>query len=143
MMWISWYGGRWRYFEQHHPDTAALLLKHADELEDDIVRSSGNDVDVQRAARAAATRHDELATGHIMLLLGLTMQSQLLHFSGEREVWDELEEQYGLWEDCQAPLWQRECRQIGPLPLEGVIARSAYPLAKGSAYRRSAYRHLT
>jgi hypothetical protein len=59
-----------------------------------------------------------------MLLLGPTMQSQLLHLSGGRELWDELEEQFGLWEDCQGPVWQLEWRQIGPLPLERVVAYS-------------------
>jgi hypothetical protein len=88
--------------------------------EDDIVRGSGNDAAVQRAARAAAARHEELAKGHIMLLLGPTLQSQLLHMSGGRELWDKLEEQFGLWEDCQGPVWQREWRQIGQLPLEGA-----------------------
>jgi hypothetical protein len=70
------------FFEQHHPNTAEFLLKHAGELENDMVRGSGNDPAVQRAARAAAARHDELAKGHIMLLLGQTMQIQLLHLSG-------------------------------------------------------------
>jgi hypothetical protein len=87
------------YFEQHRPDTAALLLKHADELDDDIVRGSGNDAAVHRAAQAAATRHGELAKGHTMLLLVPTTQSQVLHLSGGRELWDELEEQFGVWED--------------------------------------------
>jgi hypothetical protein len=59
-----------------------------------------------------------------MLLLGPTMQSQLLHFSGGKELWDELDEQFRLWEDCQGPVWQREWRQLGPLPLEGVVAYS-------------------
>jgi hypothetical protein len=44
-----------------------------------MVRGSGNDPAV-----------------HIMLLLGPTMQIQLLHLSGGRELWDELEEQFGL-----------------------------------------------
>jgi hypothetical protein len=43
---------------------------------------------VQRAARAAAVRRDELPKGHTMLLLGLTMQSHLLHLSGGEELWD-------------------------------------------------------
>jgi hypothetical protein len=85
------------FFEQHHPITAELLLTYAVELENDIIRGSGNDPAVQRAARTAPARHDELAKGHIMLLLGPTMQSQLLHLSGGRELWDELEEQFGLW----------------------------------------------
>jgi hypothetical protein len=65
-----------------------------------------------------------------MLLLGPTMQSccigQLLHLSGGRELWDELEEQFGLGEDCQGPVWQREWRQLEPLPLEGVVAYSRH-----------------
>jgi hypothetical protein len=112
------------FFEKHHPSTAELLLKHADELEDGIVRGSGNDPAVQKADRAAAARHDELAKGHITLLLGPTMQSQLLHLSRRRELWDKLEEQFGLWEDCQGPVWQREWRQIGSLRLDGVGAYS-------------------
>jgi hypothetical protein len=31
------------FFEQHHPNTAELLLTHAEELENDFVRGSGND----------------------------------------------------------------------------------------------------
>jgi hypothetical protein len=52
------------------------------------------------------------------------MQSQLLHLCGGKELWDDLEDQFGLWEDCQGPVWQREWRLIGPLPLEGVVAYS-------------------
>jgi hypothetical protein len=97
-MWISWCGrGAHGFFEQHHPHTADLLMKHTDQLENDFIRGSGNDPAVHRAALAAAARHDELAKGHIMLLLGPTMQSQLLHLSGERELWDEFEKQFGLW----------------------------------------------
>jgi hypothetical protein len=71
------------FFEQHDPNTAELLLKHADDLENDTVRGFKNDPAVQRAARAAAARHDELAKGHIMLLLGPTMQSQRCICLGE------------------------------------------------------------
>jgi hypothetical protein len=112
------------HFETYHPETAALVQKYAAEIEADIVRGSGNDAAVEAAARAPAARCDQLAKGHIMLLLGPTIQSRLLHFSGRKELWDELDEQFRLWEDCQGPVWQREWRQLGPLPLEGVVAYS-------------------
>jgi hypothetical protein len=71
------------HFGTYHPETAALVLKNAEEIEADIVRGSGNDAAVEAAARAAAARCDQLAKGHIMLLLGPTFQAAAAFFWGK------------------------------------------------------------
>jgi hypothetical protein len=112
------------FFEQHQPSTAELLLKHSDELRTTLFESRGTIQPSRGQLEQQPPGMTSWQKGHIMLLLGQTVQSQLLQLSGGRELWDELEEQFGLWEDCQGPVWQREWRRIGPLPLEGVIAYS-------------------